>query len=145
MENHSQENIKSSTIERVLAAAGILIGSAGVFVVTYFNPVTAGIFPVCPFFSMTGLHCPGCGLTRGFHALFHGDVLGALHFNAMVPVLFLLCAYFAVSLLLIVFRGRGLSFSFLKPVHIYGFLVVLLVFSVVRNLPFYPFTFLAPQ
>jgi Protein of unknown function (DUF2752) len=141
----ADEQTKHSAVERVTAAAAILIGSAFAFVLSYFNPSTAGFFPVCPFYSLTGLLCPGCGLTRGFHALFHGDVLGALHFNALAPVLFLLLAYFGASLVLIVFRGRGLSFKFLKPSVIYGFFALLLIFAVVRNLPFYPFTFLAPQ
>ncbi|MET0754065.1 MAG: DUF2752 domain-containing protein [Pyrinomonadaceae bacterium] len=136
---------RASNIERILAAAAVFTGSAAVFLVAYFNPVTAGFFPVCPLYSMTGLHCPGCGLTRGFHALFHGDVLSALHFNAFVPVYFLLFAYLGISLFLIAARGRGLPLKFVRPGLAYGFLTLLLVFGVVRNLPYYPFTFLAPQ
>jgi hypothetical protein len=136
----------ASTIERLLCALGILVGSAVVFVVAYFNPVTAGFFPVCPLYALTGLHCPGCGLTRGFHALFHGDVLGALHFNALLPVYFFLFAYFGVAMFLILIRGRGLPYNkFLNLKFVYGFLAILLVFSVVRNFPYYPFTLLAPQ
>jgi hypothetical protein len=133
-----------SKTERILAAAGVLAGSAVVSVVAYFNPVTAGFFPVCPLYAMTGLHCPGCGLTRGFHALFHGDILGALHFNALLPIYFFTFAYFGVSMLLVALRGRGLSFKFLRLELVYGFLALLLIFSVARNLPYYPFTFLAP-
>lgn len=143
MKNESPINL-AAPFERVLSAAAIMVGSAAVFVVTYFNPVTAGFFPVCPLYAMTGLYCPGCGLTRGFHALFHGDILGALHFNALVPVYFIAFAYVGISLFFVLVRGRGLSFKFLNVKLVYGFLAVLLVFSVVRNLPFYPFTFLAP-
>ncbi len=135
---------QASTIERVLAAAGILAAVAGAFVVGYFNPTTAGFFPVCPLYATTGLNCPGCGLTRGFHALFHGDVLASLHFNALLPIYLLVGVYLFVSLSLIVVRGRGLSFNIFKPRLLWGFLIVLLVFGVVRNLPFFPFTFLSP-
>ena len=138
-------HVKSSTLERVLAAAGLFAGAVGVFFVTYFNPAKAGFFPACPLYAMTGLHCPGCGMTRGFHALFHGDVLGALHFNALLPVFFFAFVYFGVSLLLILLRGRGLSFRIFRPAYLYAFLVFMLVFAVVRNLPYYPFTLLAPQ
>ena len=31
----------------------------------------------CPFKVLTGLPCPGCGLTRGTVALLHGDTAGA--------------------------------------------------------------------
>lgn len=144
MQNHQLENVKASTIERILATVGILATSAGVFVVGYFDPTKAGFFPVCPLFAATGLNCPGCGLTRGFHAIFHGDFLGALHYNAMLPIYLFVGIYLLIALFLIVIRGRGLSFQIFKPQLLWLFMTVLLIFGVVRNFPFYPFTFLAP-
>jgi len=138
------KNITNSTIERILSTAGILGGATAVFFVSYFNPVTAGFFPVCPLFSLTGLRCPGCGLTRGFHALFHGDVLTALHFNALLPVYALVFGFMFVSLVLVAVRGRGLSWKIFPPSAMYGILVLAAAFFVLRNLPFYPFTLLAP-
>ena len=134
-----KEPIESAN-KRILAAAGIVIAAAGVAVVGYFNPTTAGFFPVCPLHAMTGLNCPGCGLTRGFHALFNGDVLGALHFNAMLPIFLAVGIYLIISLVSVVFRGRGLQFNIFKPQLLWIFLVILVIFGIVRNLPFYPFT-----
>lgn len=144
MQNALATTIKLSIAERVLAAAGILAAAAGVFVVGYFDPTTAGFFPVCPLHATTGLNCPGCGLTRGFHALFQGDVWSALHFNLLLPIYLFVGIYLFISLALIVVRGRGLSFNIFKPHFLWGFLIVLLIFGVVRNLPFFPFTFLSP-
>lgn len=138
------EPIKSSTRERVLAAAGLTGGVAGALIVAWFNPVTAGFFPQCPLYQMTGLACPGCGLTRGFHALFHGDVLTALDYNAMLPFYVLFFAYLAASLGSVAARGRGFSFKPFQPKLVYGFLVVSVAFAVTRNLPFYPFSVLYP-
>jgi len=134
----------NSTFERISASAGILIVFAGAFVVAYFNPTTAGFFPVCPLYYLTGIHCPGCGLTRGFHALFHGDVLTALHFNALLPVYALVFGFMFVSMFLVAVRGRGLSWKIFPPSAMYGFLVLAAAFFVLRNLPFHPFTLLAP-
>ncbi len=142
-DNHLQSMVKSANAERILAGAGILAGLAGAFAVRYFNPATTGLFPACPFHALTGLNCPGCGLTRGFHALFHGDILSALHFNAMLPVYLLFFLYLFVSLALISIRGRGLDFQAFSPYKISGFLILTLAFAVVRNLPFYPFNLLA--
>jgi ammonia channel protein AmtB len=111
--------------------------------VGYFNPATTSFFPVCPFHALTGLNCPGCGLTRGFHALFQGDILTALHFNALMPVYLLLFLYLFASLGLVLISGRGLEFRKFSPRIIYGFLVLTLVFGVIRNLPFYPFSLIA--
>ncbi len=135
--------IKSSTVERVLAGTGILAMMTGAFAVGYFNPTTAGFFPACPFHTLTGLNCPGCGLTRGFHALLHGDVLTALYFNALLPVYVLFFLYLFVLLGSVLVRGRGLEFRNFSPYSIYAFLALTLVFSVIRNLPFYPFNLLA--
>jgi ammonia channel protein AmtB len=81
-------------------------------------------------------------LTRGFHALFQGDVLTALHFNALLPVYLLLFLYLFVSLGLILISGRVFDFRRFSSRFIYGFLVLTLVFGIVRNLPFYPFNLL---
>jgi hypothetical protein len=144
MVNHLHEKAKFSYAERISAGAAIAVIAAGGFTVGYFNPTTAGFFPVCPLFTLTGIHCPGCGLTRGFHALFQGDVLTALHYNALLPVFAFLFGFMFVSLVLIVVRGRGLSWKIFPPPAMYGFLVLAAAFFVLRNLPFYPFTLLAP-
>ena len=144
MNNLSHKPNSASATERVFAGAGILTIGAGASLVGYFNPTTARFFPVCPLYSLTGIHCPGCGLTRGFHALFHGDVLTALHYNALLPIFALFLAFIFVSLVLIVGRGRGLSWRIFPPSAMYGFLVLAAAFFVLRNLPFYPFTLLAP-
>jgi hypothetical protein len=134
----------ASAVERTLAAAGaggILAGSAAV---TYFDPTSAGFYPVCPLYSVTGFACPGCGLTRGFHALFHGDVLIALDYNALLPFFALLIGFGFVSLVYFSLRGKRISVNLLHPNALWSFLFVLLVFGVTRNLPWYPFTVLFP-
>ena len=49
----------------------------------------AGI-PLCFFKHLTGLDCPGCGLTRSFLSLARGHFLDAFHFNAAGPLVYLL-------------------------------------------------------
>lgn len=136
--------IKASTVERILAAAGVLaVGGASAFV-WYFNPSAGGFFPVCPLFKLTGLACPGCGLTRAFHAVFHGDVLTALDFNAMLPLYAVFFGYIFFGMFLVAVRGRGVTLKFLHPAIIAAFLIVSFTFAVLRNLPYYPFTVLYP-
>ena len=42
--------------------------------------------PLCPFRLVTGLPCPGCGLTRSLVSLLHGDVSAAVLFHPLGPV-----------------------------------------------------------
>jgi hypothetical protein len=138
------DQFKSSIAERVTAGTFVAGAAVGSVVVAYFNPVTAGFFPVCPLYRLTGLACPGCGLTRGFHALFHGDLLGALDYNALIPLYALFFGYLTISLALTTIRGVGLSWKFVRPWMAYSFLIVSFSFAVLRNLPYYPFNWLAP-
>ena len=143
MENALPNNLKSSTKERVLAGAGIFTMGVGAFIVWYFNLANSTFFPACPFHAMTGLNCPGCGLTRGFNALAHGDILGALHYNLLLPVFAFFFGYLGLSLFLTAFRGYGLSWDIFSTRVVVIFLILTAVFVIVRNLPFYPFNLLA--
>ena len=40
----------------------------------------------CPFHHLTGLDCPGCGMTRGIKALVSGDISGALSLHPFAPI-----------------------------------------------------------
>ena len=134
----------SSTSTRAAAATGAAAMVAGAGVVAYFDPTSAGFFPVCPLYAMTGYACPGCGLTRGFHALFHGDVVTALDYNAMLPFFAALLGLGFVAMVYYAVSGRRLPFRPIHPTALWVFFVLLLVFGVVRNLPWYPFNVLFP-
>lgn len=49
----------------------------------YFNydPAIAVFFPRCMFKWITGWDCAGCGSQRALHALLHGDIAMAWHYN----------------------------------------------------------------
>ncbi|HJS50390.1 MAG TPA: DUF2752 domain-containing protein [Pyrinomonadaceae bacterium] len=141
----SQPDISvNSTPVRSLAGVGVATMVVGAAAVWYFDPTTAGFLPACPLYQTTGFACPGCGMTRGFHALFHGDVLTALDFNALIPLVTVFLGYIFVSMALVAARGRGLLFGKWNLVLLWGTLGVLIVFGILRNLPYYPFTILFP-
>lgn len=131
-------------VQRYSATAGVVAMLGGASIVWGFDPSGTHFLPVCPLFALTGYACPGCGLTRAFHALFHGDLLTALDFNALLPIWTLVFGYLFVSLVLTTVRGRGLPWKWVSPAMLVGFLVLLITFGVLRNLPYYPFNILFP-
>ncbi|MBI5251316.1 MAG: DUF2752 domain-containing protein [Desulfomonile tiedjei] len=40
-----------------------------------------------------GISCPGCGLTRSFVAMAHGETRAAFRYNPMGPILFVVCCF----------------------------------------------------
>jgi hypothetical protein len=135
---------RNPLVERALAATAVAAAAVGSSVVLYFDPSNYNFFPVCPLFKLTGFACPGCGLTRGFHALFHGDVLTALHFNALIPIWAAIFGYLFLSLAMFAVRGKALPMRMPSPLALWIFLFGLLAFGVLRNLPIYPFNLLYP-
>jgi len=58
------------------------------------------IAPPCLFKRLTHLPCPGCGMTRSLVHLAHGDLVGALLFNPVGPLLFAMLLAVALAALL---------------------------------------------
>ncbi len=65
----------------------------------------ASLPPLCPFYLLTGLPCPGCGLTRCFICLGHGRFFESLHWNPLGWLLFGLCLVLWLRAGLFVARG----------------------------------------
>ena len=78
----------------IAAACGLV--AAGAYIAAV-DPSRGGIFPACPHRALTGWWCPGCGLTRATHHLVHADVIGALRYNALTPLVLSLVLFLWVD------------------------------------------------
>jgi hypothetical protein len=114
----------------VLGATAI----GAVAMVYLFNPSTHTFYPVCAFHALTGLNCPGCGTTRSLYALLHGNLRLALKDNALFILALAALAVWGGRFAVRKIRNQPATFN-ISPKFIWLFLVVALVFAVVRNLP----------
>lgn len=127
-----------ATLLVVLPAAGL-----AAWTLRRLDPNAAdSLLPACPFLSLTGLYCPGCGSTRCLHALAHFDLAAAWSMNPMLvlalPALAIMLAW-----------NAGLRPPMAAPLlqrlgSARLWLWLLLGFTLLRNLPFAPFVWLAP-
>jgi len=103
--------------------------------------------PRCFFHDATGLFCPGCGNTRAAHALMHGDLIEALRQNAYTVIALPFLAFAAWQTWWFWIRPGRPRESKLKWRHSYTLVAVgsLAAFTLLRNLPWAPFSWLAPD
>lgn len=125
-----------------LIAGGALLATGAVILLRRFDPnEPGGIFLPCLFRHFTGLYCPGCGMTRAAHALAHGDLPGALAMNPLMVVAIPLLALLAAQAL----GWRPLPQPAMRVIGSARlWLIVLPAFWIARNLPWAPFSWLAP-
>jgi len=53
----------------------------------------------CPLLNLTGVPCPGCGMSRAFLAFFRLDLAQAFHYHPMFPALLMFPALFLIYII----------------------------------------------
>lgn len=71
---------------RILLAGAIALAAVALVAIYALLDPAAYPFPKCSLKALTGLDCPGCGSQRAIHALLHGRVAEAWHYNAALFV-----------------------------------------------------------
>ncbi|MFT4224213.1 DUF2752 domain-containing protein [Dysgonomonas sp.] len=115
----------------VIIAVSLIIG--GIYYL--FSPSEVTFFPKCPFHSITGLDCPGCGSQRTLHHLAHFEIKKAFISN---PLLIMAIPYMLTGIYFEYFGGkenhprmRRILFGKKAIVTV---LIVVLLFWIGRNL-----------
>lgn len=137
---------KISQKRNLLLIAGLFLVVAVLFYYVFtHNPANKeNIYVSCTFKTITGWDCPGCGGQRALYNLLHFEFLKSLKYNALFLILIpYLC-------LLIFYEIRNYFWKtpiprnfFTSNKMLWLFLITLLLFGILRNLPFYPFNFLS--
>jgi hypothetical protein len=123
----------------VLTLAGFAAFTGYVYLM---DPDKGGVYPQCPSRVLLGIDCPACGGLRGTNALLHGRVREALDHNLLLPLLLTAIAVGLGSWVLpLVGRPE-------RQVRVPRWLlvtlgVVVVAFTVARNLPGPRFAYLA--
>lgn len=108
------------------------------------NPNQVDFMLKCPLYNTTGVFCPGCGSQRAFHNLLHGNFSAALQNNLMLILGLIGLAYhYGIQISNHYFKTHFKSIFKNKKI-VFFVISLLIIFWIVRNLPVYPFTLLAP-
>jgi hypothetical protein len=101
-----------------------------------FPPWRYSFYPKCPFNEFFHLQCPGCGATRAVAALLYGDIAAAIHFNALVTLLFPVAIVYGVALYIRFLRRLPIRYPHPPFAAVCALFAVTILFSVTRNLSF---------
>ncbi len=125
----------------LLITIAIIIASMVLFL---FDPATSSLYPPSPFRLLTGLYCPGCGTLRALHQLLHGNLGKAFGLNPLMVISLPFLAYSYLSYGLKALTGRSLPSVFIEGKWIWFILQVVIGYWIARNIPLFPFSWLAP-
>jgi hypothetical protein len=126
----SEKSTALTLLSLALISAGIIF---------YFTPGAGSIYPPCPTKYLTTYSCPGCGSLRSVHNLLHGNVEKAFYFNPLTVIALPFLAVWSVLYLLQLFFKMKLPPVKIKPFVIWLLISAIIIFTVLRNLPFYSF------
>lgn len=96
----------------------------------------------CMVHLVTGIYCPGCGITRMFMALVQLDFATALRYNALVTLLLPFIAVFGLRRTVIYVRTGNTGPDRLEIVLLTIAVILTVSFGILRNLS--AFSWLAP-
>lgn len=88
----------------------------------------------CPFYRLTGLRCPGCGISRMLLSIVRLDFKSAFFYN---PALFCLCPLWATGgavYKMLKAKGNQKSAERAKNALVYFSVALLVAFGILRNL-----------
>lgn len=137
-----QQRLTGFRVYRYLLLIG---GLTGITVLYFLESDRIPIYMPCLIYKFTGLYCPGCGVTRAVHYLLHGQIGRAFGLNPLFTTL--LFAFLLWTLIQGI--GRLAGVNLLPRLKIgsgffWGMIGVVILFGMLRNIPYYPFTLLAP-
>lgn len=104
-----------------LSIAGILF--LLILVSLYFDPVNYKITD-CSFKHLTGVSCPGCGLTRSFHAGANLNIAQAFAFHLLGPFFLLGFIFLLLKYLVESVSGRSIQIKYNQAISITIFIII---------------------
>ncbi|MCG6188970.1 DUF2752 domain-containing protein [Maribellus maritimus] len=131
---------------RIFLRTGLLILFIGLAVLFFvLDPTENALFPRCVFHSLTGYYCPGCGSQRAIHSMLHLDFAGVVRNNVLfLPAVLLVVYHYSHPILNKSLNWKLPNILYLKQTP-WIILIVIVLFWVLRNIPYIPFSALVPN
>ena len=134
-----------STVRGALLALAAVGFGLGIAILATSPPTDDSLYPRCQLHDLTGLHCPGCGATRAVHSVLNGRIDQGLAYNALAFIVLPVLAWSLARSLWVWYRNVPTRAAKGSPIWPWVIAALLIAYGVMRNLPWHPFTLLAPH
>jgi len=127
---------------QLMITGGVWLGLLAVGgVLFFFNPASPAnqFFPKCPFRTLTGMQCPGCGSTRALYQFLHLHPVAAFKLNPLFMLTLPFIVYGFLGYTKSAVTGQPQRRLFVPSFYLWAWLVLMIFFWIFRNTPWYPF------
>jgi len=123
----------------------LILGTGLAFLYFFVNPSSVIFFPKCPLYVTTGIYCPGCGSQRATHQLLQFNLFGVLQQNILYFAGLIIIAYHGIITVLNLYLKKNIYNYLYHPKTPIIILIIVIIYWILRNIPYYPFNMLAPN
>ncbi len=93
------------------------------------------IIPECRIYQEFGILCPSCGGTRAVISMTNGNIFDALRYNLIISIgIIYLIIVDIVYIINLKYRNKKIEKLILNPYYTILFVVILVVYTVIRNI-----------
>lgn len=93
----------------------------------------------CVYYTLTGLYCPGCGISRMCISLLHFDLKSAFRYNAGVMLALPVITIVTFQLFVQYVRTGSKNLTMRQNRVVWILIIYFILFGILRNLPFFKF------
>jgi hypothetical protein len=131
--------------KKLLLVIGWFTSALSLVFLYFHSPAEWAHYHACFLYSVTGLYCAGCGTVRSAYLLLHLRFIEAFRENPLFIVLLPFAAYILFGFTVNMWLGRkAVPQVFNKTGWAIALVILLFIYSVLRNIQVYPFTLLSP-
>lgn len=136
---------KSANIRWYLISSYFLITLVCAILYTFDPASSSGIYPPSLTRTLGGFYCAGCGTLRGLHQILHGNFKAAWALNPLLILGLPYLIYWLIAVSLQFWRKFKLPIIIWHKPQIIGMSIVILSYSLLRNINHEWFRWLVPH
>lgn len=126
---------KKDRIIRLILTTILIVISVGFF---YFLGKRNILQIPCLFHKITGLHCPGCGMSRALISIIELDFYQAFRYNALSLIFLPSLTIYLILKAEAYINDHPLKYKISDKI-VWLLLIIVIVFGILRNIPYFDF------